>query len=494
MCSVHQGMLVAASYVHCATQAALEAAATQVPGWPILLTGHSLGGGVAALLYMLLKESGGISGLGNIRAIGIGPAAVMSSSLAASCEEDVLSVVLGSDIIPHLSYSSVEHLLEEMVESSPLRRAAEGIGKKLTELLSLTKKANNASPPAEEKKKSEKLLADKPKDIPYLSQNTWRLLSSAAQVENIDRGHFRTGGLADVKSLSEHKNRKVNVNSALRKASTPMIPVLDLNIPDNSSEIEMQRKIQERKIQPRSKDQGELHGPHVNSWPEQKGPDNSSMDRNSPNKTKDTMEYCDSGPDGTMINTAMSSHCNDISSHFLEDIPPGNSLNLQDDTGVETRTNKNPDILYPAGKILWIFPSNESMLSMKTEGMQTESITKSVNEVKDFDGKSASAVVDELWDLAWEGGSEMGTIDQAKLFDHAKSASSGQFNESQPCNGTIGNDKKEKVAETSVDQSSGKKPSVATQADRVAFERLLLLPDCLDDHLPDRYLESLKQF
>lgn len=41
---VHQGILAAATYIHCTTQAALAEAARKCPGWPVLVTGHSLGG------------------------------------------------------------------------------------------------------------------------------------------------------------------------------------------------------------------------------------------------------------------------------------------------------------------------------------------------------------------------------------------------------------------------------------------------------------------
>ena len=41
---VHEGMMSAATFVHCNTVEALEAAAQQFPGWPVMVTGHSYGG------------------------------------------------------------------------------------------------------------------------------------------------------------------------------------------------------------------------------------------------------------------------------------------------------------------------------------------------------------------------------------------------------------------------------------------------------------------
>ncbi len=67
-----QGIFSAATYVQCNTQAALQEAARRCPGWPVLLTGHSLGGGVAALLTLLLQEAGLPEGLGPARCITTG--------------------------------------------------------------------------------------------------------------------------------------------------------------------------------------------------------------------------------------------------------------------------------------------------------------------------------------------------------------------------------------------------------------------------------------
>lgn len=41
---VHEGMMAAATFVHCNTAAALQAAAQKHPGWPLIVTGHSMGG------------------------------------------------------------------------------------------------------------------------------------------------------------------------------------------------------------------------------------------------------------------------------------------------------------------------------------------------------------------------------------------------------------------------------------------------------------------
>lgn len=92
-------------------------------------------GGVAALLTMLLRQGGAPRQLGPIHCITIGTAAVMSLPLAEACREHVTSVILAADIVPKLSYASVEALLLEISDSSLLPRAAKGLGKTLSSVL-----------------------------------------------------------------------------------------------------------------------------------------------------------------------------------------------------------------------------------------------------------------------------------------------------------------------------------------------------------------------
>jgi len=173
----HEGMMRAATYVHCSTAAALEKAAEVTaaidaaedaggddeagagggggarggggerargaggapppprPGkrrrrpWPLLCVGHSMGGGVASLVATLLKEQqlageGPAAKLGPVSAIAVGPAAVLFAPLAARVAPFVTSVVLGADAVPRLSYASVEACLLELAAASPVRMAA----------------------------------------------------------------------------------------------------------------------------------------------------------------------------------------------------------------------------------------------------------------------------------------------------------------------------------------------------------------------------------
>ena len=50
--------MAAATYVHSNTASALQHAAAEHPGWPLLLTGHSLGGASASARSDLLDSRG----------------------------------------------------------------------------------------------------------------------------------------------------------------------------------------------------------------------------------------------------------------------------------------------------------------------------------------------------------------------------------------------------------------------------------------------------
>lgn len=57
----------------------------------------------------------------------IGTGSSMSLELAAACKDYVTSLVLANDVVPRLSYHTVEHLLDELIRKSPALNFAESV-------------------------------------------------------------------------------------------------------------------------------------------------------------------------------------------------------------------------------------------------------------------------------------------------------------------------------------------------------------------------------
>ena len=57
----------------------------------------------------------------------IGTGSSMCSELAAACSDYVTSIVLSNDVVPRLSYHTVEHLLDELIRKSPALNFAESV-------------------------------------------------------------------------------------------------------------------------------------------------------------------------------------------------------------------------------------------------------------------------------------------------------------------------------------------------------------------------------
>jgi hypothetical protein len=375
---VHQGILAAATYIHCTTRAALSEASRRRPGWPLLLTGHSLGGGVAALLATLLKEEEGLEGPegfgGSIRAITVGPAAVMSESLAKACESTTVSLILGSDVVPHLSYASVENLLLEMSQCSPVRRVAEGISKKVGEAL--------------------------------------------------EKGGRLFGG----------NNKGEDQNKATQ------IPVLDLsNVPPNEYQ-RMSAKLTSREHTPTANANANGNAKTVPVIQETGGAyHNVSLD----------------GPDLGLLGGAVAQ----------ERVRTPKADELGDGGGDGGQV---PEHLYPPGRLVWIFPADEDTTDLGGE----------LDEGTQSGGGDSMQRLNAAWASFWEG-SELS--EKKERVDIAEAEA------------TVA-ERNTKMNGKSEINGSGVGPGiVVAEAERRAFERLLLMPDMLDDHLPDRYLQALQQ-
>ena len=104
----HAGMAAAARWLFAELRTPLLQ--LHADGYAIHLVGHSLGGGVASLLTVLLRPT-----LPDVRCVGFAtPAAAAGGSLLASMRECVTSVVLRNDMVPRMTLSSVRRLFAEL--------------------------------------------------------------------------------------------------------------------------------------------------------------------------------------------------------------------------------------------------------------------------------------------------------------------------------------------------------------------------------------------
>lgn len=74
------------------------------------VVGHSLGGGVAALLTLILRYSGNI----RARAVAFAPPPCLAPDISSACTEVVQSLVFGDDLIPRCSELAALRLLEDI--------------------------------------------------------------------------------------------------------------------------------------------------------------------------------------------------------------------------------------------------------------------------------------------------------------------------------------------------------------------------------------------
>lgn len=121
----HAGMLAAARGLVQPVLLALAVAVEQrgAAGWPVLLCGHSLGGGICSLLALLLEDLRALGEprlavLGPLRAIGIGAAAATCADLGEACRGRVTSLVLGADALPMFSVKGARMLIDDVGSAS----------------------------------------------------------------------------------------------------------------------------------------------------------------------------------------------------------------------------------------------------------------------------------------------------------------------------------------------------------------------------------------
>lgn len=113
-CYAHKGMSQAAGYIYkkLVNDGILNQSFSIAPEYKLVITGHSLGGGTASLLAILLRSS-----FPNLQCYSFSPpGGLMSKALADYSKQFVVSVVLGKDLVPRLSYPNMEDLKRRILK------------------------------------------------------------------------------------------------------------------------------------------------------------------------------------------------------------------------------------------------------------------------------------------------------------------------------------------------------------------------------------------
>ncbi|XP_020029481.2 diacylglycerol lipase-beta isoform X1 [Castor canadensis] len=112
-CVAHKGISQAARYVYrrLINDGILSQAFSVAPEYRLVIVGHSLGAGAAALLAIMLRRS-----YPQVRAYAFSPPrGLLSKSLYEYSQDFIVSLVLGKDVIPRLSVANMEDLKKRIL-------------------------------------------------------------------------------------------------------------------------------------------------------------------------------------------------------------------------------------------------------------------------------------------------------------------------------------------------------------------------------------------
>nr|XP_031289154.1 sn1-specific diacylglycerol lipase beta isoform X2 [Camelus dromedarius] len=112
-CSAHKGISQAARYVYgrLVNHGILSQAFSIAPEYRLVIVGHSLGAGAAALLAIMLRNS-----YPQVRCYAFSPPrGLLSKSLYEYSKSFIVSLVLGKDVIPRLSVTNLEDLKKRIL-------------------------------------------------------------------------------------------------------------------------------------------------------------------------------------------------------------------------------------------------------------------------------------------------------------------------------------------------------------------------------------------
>ncbi|KAF8068165.1 unsaturated glucuronyl hydrolase [Scenedesmus sp. PABB004] len=113
----HWGMLQAAQWFVDNELPQVRGFLDKHPGYDLLLVGHSLGAGTAAMLaHLLVNDAAASKVMAGVKvtAVGVATPAVLTRELAEGCSDYVTSVVLMHDMVPRFSIHNVFAMKEEM--------------------------------------------------------------------------------------------------------------------------------------------------------------------------------------------------------------------------------------------------------------------------------------------------------------------------------------------------------------------------------------------
>ncbi|XP_052757543.1 diacylglycerol lipase-beta-like isoform X2 [Galleria mellonella] len=109
----HKGMVLSASKTMQTLQPVLEKAFQKYPDYGLIVTGHSLGAGVAALLGIMLKPK-----YPKVKVFAFsGPAGLLSREAAKYTESFVWTIGLGDDLVMRLGVLSVQDFRDKLIQS-----------------------------------------------------------------------------------------------------------------------------------------------------------------------------------------------------------------------------------------------------------------------------------------------------------------------------------------------------------------------------------------
>ncbi|XP_061456212.1 diacylglycerol lipase-beta isoform X1 [Rhineura floridana] len=110
---VHKGITQAATYIYrrLINDGILNQAFTVAPEYKLVVVGHSLGGGTASILAIMLKNT-----FPNLRCYAFSPpGGLLSKSLAEYTKQFIVSVIVGKDLVPRLSMPNMEDLKRRII-------------------------------------------------------------------------------------------------------------------------------------------------------------------------------------------------------------------------------------------------------------------------------------------------------------------------------------------------------------------------------------------